>query len=117
MRSDDLRPHSRLPSDPAYWDDLAARSVRAVFGVRAAQTWWRPFADSAFALAASALLVLLGGALALGDRPERDPSAPTAAITESLAPRDPLLNALMGEAAPPEGAALLRLVALREEDR
>jgi hypothetical protein len=117
MRSDDRQLHSRLPTDPAYWDDLAGRSVRAAFGGRAVQTWWRPLADSAFALAASALLVLLGGVLALGERPAREPSVPTAAITESLAPRDPLLAALMGAATPPESAALLRLVALREEER
>lgn len=109
------RPGTRLPDDPAYWEDLAARSVAAAFGAR--DPWWRGVSDAAFVLAASAVLALLGGALLLDDRPPRDPTE-AVAFTDALAPDDPLLVSLLrSPAEPPPATTLLRLVATREARR
>lgn len=115
------RPGTRLPDEPAYWEDLAARSVAAAFGAR--DPWWRGVSDAAFPLAASALLALLGGALLLDDRPSRARTGvagatEATALTHAIAPDDPLLRGLLrSPAEPPPAAALLRLVATREGER
>lgn len=129
MRSD--RPsEARLPDDPAYWEDLAARSIDAAFGgaTRDRDAWWRGMSDGAFVLAASAVFALLGASLVVG---ERAPRATTNAhafselhgltthlLGAALAPDDPMLATLLdASAGPPPPSALLRLVALREEAR
>jgi hypothetical protein len=141
----DRQSGSRLPDDPAYWENLAERSVQAAFGADAAHDaspaaaahaarvpfrhsapqqlghyateWWRGMSDAAFVLAAGAVLALIGGSLLLDDRA---PGAPTEthALTGAFAPDDPLLGSLLNAAAgPPPAAALLKLLALREAER
>lgn len=147
--SSDRRSGSRLPQDPAYWENLAARSIDAAlrsssvhaggtragdaretragdardetarFAVRAGairDPWWRGLSDAAFILAASAVLALFAGSVLLSERSPR--AAPERALTHALAPDDPLLASLLDvPAGPPSASALLRLVALREEQR
>jgi hypothetical protein len=73
--------------------------------------------DAAFVLAASAVLALVGGSLLLDDRPAESPTA-THEFTGVFAPDDPLLRVLMStDAGPPPASVLLRLVAVREEER
>ncbi|HEX6134086.1 MAG TPA: hypothetical protein VFZ24_08985 [Longimicrobiales bacterium] len=118
------RPGSRLPDDPRYWENLAARSVEAAFGgaharpeSAAAYPWWRGLSESAFALAASAVLALAGGSLLIGVRSPRADQEP-GAFAGALAPDDPLLRTLLDAPdEPASGAALLELLALREEER
>jgi hypothetical protein len=138
-----MRSDRRLPDDPAYWDQLAARSLDAAIGLtapggaahrasardRAAfDAWWRGMSDAAFVLAASAVLAVFGGALLLDQRPPRATSethaltAPPHARTQLdiasvLAPRDPLLATLANARGEPAAFDLLRLIALREETR
>lgn len=138
-----MRSDRRLPEDPAYWDELAARSIDAAFGLTASggaphrasardsgafDSWWRGMSDAAFVLAASAVLAVFGGALLLDQRPPRA-TPETHALTDSpharaqphfagaLAPRDPLLAALANAGREPAPIDLLRLIALREETR
>ncbi|MGH7481563.1 MAG: hypothetical protein ACRELV_05365 [Longimicrobiales bacterium] len=133
----DRRPGTRLPDDPAYWEELAVRSVDVAFGVSAGQAglrvahgqgaapdpWWRGISDAAFMLAASAVVALFGGSLLLGERspramPDARPIPQARALTAPLAPDDPLLASLLdASAGPPSASALLELVALREEER
>lgn len=114
--SSDRQSGSRLPDDPAYWENLAARSVDAAFSPSATE-WWRGMSDMAFVLAASAVLALLGGSLLLDDR-SPDATTATHAFTGAFAPDDPLLASLVNATAgPPPASALLRLVALREAER
>lgn len=124
------RPGSRLPGDPAYWEKLAARSVEAALrgaragspsplasrGAVAASPWWRGLSDAALTLAASAVFALLGGALLLGERPERA-TTESSVFAAALTPDDPLLRTLLDAQVEPAAAALLRLIALREEER
>lgn len=126
------RPGSRLPDDPEYWERLAARSVDAAFRSSAAASrgpavgrgrdraafdpWWRAMSDAAFVLAATAVLAVFGGSLLLQDRPA-GAAVERHALTSVLAPDDPLLVTLLNAPAPPPAAALLKLVALREEER
>lgn len=130
--TEDWRSETRLPDDPGYWDDLAARSIDAALqrtpaanageataaSGRATATapWWRGVSDAAFLLAASAALALLGGTLLL-DEPSPRATPHAAAIAGALAPDDPLLRTLLNAPAEPQAGALLRLVALREEGR
>jgi hypothetical protein len=131
-------PGSRLPDDPAYWENLAERSVRAALGSgtaagiphahRAApDAWWRGLADGAYVLAASAVLALLGASLLLGERS----SAPMDAqvftrlhllaephmLTAAFTPDDPMIATLLQAPGAPASSVMLRLVALREETR
>lgn len=128
----DRRPGSRLPEDPAYWDGLAARSVEAAFrssvaaprGLAVARArsgagvdpWWRAMSDAAFVLAASAVIAVFGGSLLLQER-SAGPAPEGHALTSALAPDDPLLVTLLNAPAAPPASALLKLVALREEER
>jgi hypothetical protein len=139
--SSDRRSATRLPEDPAYWEDLAARSVAAAFrmstatadgrpvahprdgsrfvhaGRGAFEPWWRGMSDAAFVLAASAVFALIGGSLLLGER-SPPPDTEAHALTGALAPEDPLLASLLAApAGPPPASALLRLVALRGDER
>jgi len=138
-----MRSDRRLPEDPAYWDELAARSIDAAFGSPAAgaaspathardreafDAWWRGMSDAAFVLAASAVLAVCGGALLLDQRP-RGATSETHALTapphegaqphfaSALAPQDPLLATLVNARGEPAALDLLRLIALREETR
>ncbi|MGH7446323.1 MAG: hypothetical protein ACREK1_01165 [Longimicrobiales bacterium] len=137
--SSERRSETRLPGDPAYWEDLAARSVEAAFrssiasaggttvgharGGATFDPWWRAMSDAAFVLAASAVLALFGGAMLLDERSPRAMTEAHAmtegrALTGSLAPDDPLLASLLdAPAGPPPAATLLRLVALRAGER
>lgn len=94
MRSERRR-GARLPEDPGYWEELAARSVDAAFGSstapaasrgqragvagqpieshappahRPTRPWWGALSDASFMLAASAVLAVLGGSLLLDER-------------------------------------------------
>jgi hypothetical protein len=113
---------SRLPDDPAYWENLAARSVEAAFSApqplgHSAIEWWRGMSDAAFVLAASAVLALIGGSLLLDDR-SSGATTEMHSLTGAFAPDDPLLGSLLNEdAGPPPASALLTLVALREAER
>ena len=138
-----MRSDRRLPEDPAYWDELAARSIDAAFASPAAggasleahardreafDSWWRGMSDAAFVLAASAVLAVFGGALLLDQRPPRATSE-THALTappharaqpdfaSALAPQDPLLATLANARGEAASFDLLRLIALREETR
>ena len=138
-----MRSDRRLPEDPAYWDELAARSLDAAFASPAAgaaspaahardrgafDSWWRGMSDAAFVLAASAVLAVFGGALLLDQRPPRATSE-THALTappharaqphfaSALAPDDPLLATLANARGEPAAFDVLRLIALREETR
>jgi hypothetical protein len=130
--SSDRRSETRLPEDPAYWEDLAARSVAAAFRSSAASAgafrrvharggaafdpWWRGMSDAAFVLAASAVLAVVGGSVLID---ERSPRATTdaRALTGALAPDDPLLASLLDAPTELPASALLRLVAVRGEER
>jgi len=133
--SSDRLPGTRLPDDPAYWDELATRSLDAAFGgvgvsgmasmhrTAALDPWWRGLADGALILAASAVLALLGASRMVG---ERSPGMSLQAhgltgshpLTAALAPDDPMLATLLNASAgPPPAAALLELIALREWER
>jgi hypothetical protein len=128
--SSDRPSETRLPDDPAYWEDLAARSIDAAFGgtARDRDAWWRGMSDGAFVLAASAVFALLGASLVVDARSpggtagahafaELHGSTP-GPIGAALAPDDPMLVTLLdASAGPPPPAVLLRLVALREEAR
>jgi hypothetical protein len=111
MMSGDWGLAKRLPEDPAYWERLAARAVDAA----RPGGWWLSLSDSAFLLAASAVVALLGGALLVGERvPDAVPAA--SAIARALAPDDPLLRSLLDSpGSGPPAASLLTLGAAREE--
>lgn len=140
-------PDSRLPEDAEYWERLAARSIDAAFrspaaaprgsaathprgsavgprhgfggrarGVAAIEPWWSALSDAAFVLAASALLAVVGGSLLLQER-SAAPMVEGHALTSALAPDDPLLATLLNAPAAPTASALLKLVAVREEER
>jgi hypothetical protein len=139
-----MRSDRRLPEDPAYWDELAARSIDAAFALTVAGTasletyardrdafdaWWRGMSDAAFVLAASAVLAVFGGALLLDQRPPSATSETHALVAppharaqphvfaSALAPQDPLLATLVNARGEPGAFDLLRLLALREETR
>lgn len=113
----DRRPGSRLPEDPAYWEELASRSVEAAFRSSAAfDPWWRAMSDAAFVLAASAVIAVFGGSLLLQER-SAGPAMEGHALTSALAPDDPMLVTLLNAPAAPPASALLKFVALREEER
>lgn len=108
------RSGTRLPDDPEYWDRLAARSIEAALGTPrrrpAAKPWWGALSDHSFRLAASAALVLIGGALLLPDGSAAPVTGPHAARTSA----DPVLGSLLGTATePPAVPLLLGLIALR----
>lgn len=109
----DLRSASRLPDDPGYWQELAARSIAAAHPPR----WWTSLSDAAYVLAASAVLALLAGGLLLGDRTD-GATLERGTIRHALAPEDPLLRSLLASSAvAPAPATLLTLVAARQEER
>lgn len=115
------QPASRLPAEPGYWDDLAARSVAAALGARAGRAqprttpWWRGLADAAIPLAACAAFALIAGPLLLRDRP---PAAAEPALSAALAPRDPLLaNLLEHESGPLPAGVVFQLIAAKEQTR
>lgn len=101
---------SRLPDDPAYWDALAdrisARSTGQIqdYGARLGP-WWEWIAGFAPALAAAAVLVLLGTWAFV-------PPAPQSAvvgqpgIAQLLAPDEPMARAFLADSEPPALAAL-----------
>jgi len=95
--------HTRLPDDPAYWDRLAERSLRAAFHEEHTP-WWSVLSDWSFAFAASAVLVLVGATLLPSQR-----SAPAAG--------DPVAEGLLTNSAPPAESVLLRLLAMQEAAR
>lgn len=88
---------SRLPDDPAYWDDLAARIVDSaepiLRGHRDARPWWHPLArwSPAIAVTAAAAALLLAVVLP-PDRPRQAPIA----FEMLLSPEDPLARAVLG---------------------
>ena len=113
------KPGARLPRDEAFWERLAERSIRAAFDAAPGTPapWWHALSDASFALAASALLALVGGPLLAGERPMAAPTE-ASALASALAPDDPILTSLLlSRAAPPPPAVLLRLIALRGEGR
>jgi hypothetical protein len=116
------RPGTRLPDDPRYWESLAERSVDAALGasrarLAAGDPWWRLLSDASFALAASAVLALIGGSLLLGARSPAAAAEPNT-FAAALAPDDPLLGSLVNPAVePPPASVLLALIGLREEQR
>lgn len=99
---------SRLPDDPTYWGDLAARIVDSAEPIlrehRDAQAWWGPLAKWSPAIgvaaAAAALLVLLVGP------PERSPAS-AVSFEQLLSPRDPVAQAVVGGAAASDISAML----------
>ncbi|MEZ4417270.1 MAG: hypothetical protein R3E10_16060 [Gemmatimonadota bacterium] len=116
------RSGSRLPDDPSYWSELAARSVTHALDARRAagrvpplRTWWADLATSSLPLAATAVLALLGGMFFIEDRdgsraePDDAPS-----LTLSLIPEDPLLRALLAQPSEPPGEVFLLLATTRE---
>lgn len=120
----DRRPGSRLPDDPAYWQNLAGRSIVSALEPRSGapavvSPWWHGLSDAAFTLAASALLAMVGGSLLLDERaPVPAPVSMEAhALTHAVAPDDDLLTSLMNPDEPPPATAMLRVVARREVQR
>lgn len=118
------RPTSRLPDDPAYWEGLAARSVAAALatgGETATSSqpvpWWHWLSVSGYRLAAGAAVVTLLATLFRGERTAPAPAEPEPLAT-LVVPVDPLLRSVLetGTAAPDHNQ-MLRLVALRAEER
>ena len=72
--------------------------------------------DAAFVLAASAVIAVFGGSLLLQER-SVGPAVEGHALTGALAPDHPMLVTLLNAPAAPPAAALLKLVAIREEER
>lgn len=99
---------SRLPDDPTYWDDLAARIVDSAEPIlrehRDVQAWWSPLARWSPAIgvaaAAAALLVLLFG-------PPESSRSPAVSFAQLLSPRDPVAQAVVGGAAVTDISAML----------
>lgn len=117
-------PTSRLPDDPAYWEGLATRSVAAALAtdlgtppVTRPVPWWHWLSASGYRLAAGAAIVALMATLLRGERTVPAPATPEPLAT-LVVPKDPLLQAVLetGTAAPDHNQ-MLRLVALRAEER
>lgn len=118
------RPTSRLPADPAYWEALAARSVAAALAADGGTAtsprpapWWQWLSVSSYRLAAGAAIVTLLATFLRGERTGAEPttSEPLAVL---VVPDDPLVRAVLETGTDaPDPNQLLRLVALRAEER
>lgn len=104
-------PGSRLPAEPAYWDALAERVVRAArpeLGRRPRSApWWAAFADFSPALAASAILAIVAGWLLVANADPPGGADPVALVEGALGPEDPLARRMLTGAQPPSIADLL----------
>lgn len=108
---DNLTLKSRLPGDPAYWDDLAgriaARSAPHIddFGSRRAP-WWGWLADFSPALAGAAVLALVGSWILAPSAADADPDAVLPVVGQAIVPDDPIARALAADSLPPSLAGL-----------
>lgn len=107
----EFRDLSRLPDDPAYWEQLEssitgslAPLVRA--GAESRQTWWSPITRQAWALGGLALAAALAVLLLAPPRRDDGPSA-----TGWLRPPEsaPAVTAFLASERPPSVATLLFL--------
>lgn len=102
------QPESRLPEDPAYWDDLAARIVDSaqpiLRGHRDAQAWWHPLArwSPAIAVAAAAAALLLVVLV-----PSDSTRPGSLSFGQMLGPEDPVALAVLGGASATDISAVL----------
>ena len=109
---DEIRPRSRLPADPAWWDALAER-VNAVAaqelasGARMREPWWAALAKASPLLAGGAIAAALAAWLFLPAFPPATAAGPGTLIARTLAPADAIARTLPRESAPPIGALVL----------
>ena len=102
---------SRLPEDPAYWDDLAeriaARSAPTIEtrGTRQAP-WWSWMADFSPALAAAAVLALAGTWAFAPSASSEDTGGVLPVIGRAITPDDPMARVLLADSLPPAIAGL-----------
>lgn len=105
---DEIRPKSRLPADPAYWEAFAGRVTAAAGSElagspRARDAWWAVLADVSPFLAGSAVAAALAGWLFLpAPRPAAE-AGPGTLVARTLAPTDAVARTLLRESAPPIG--------------
>jgi len=109
---DEIRPASRLPADPAWWDALAERVSAAAApelarGRRMREPWWAALADAAPWLAGGAVAAALAGWLFLPGLPPVTESGPGTLIARTLTPSDAIARTLLRESAPPIGSLML----------
>ena len=110
----DLRDLSRLPVDPGYWDDLAAR-ITGELGPRVRDAarrpaWWAPLAARAWPLGGLACAALLAALLLVPPRPAESTAATTGLLRPP--PGDSAVAAFVRATAPP---GLTSLVLRRQQ--
>jgi hypothetical protein len=106
----EFRDLSRLPDDPAYWEQLESNITGSLgplvqAGAEAGQGWWSPITRQAWALGGLALAAALA-VLLLAPPRDREPSA-----TGWLPPprNDPAVTAFLASDRPPSVATLIFL--------
>ncbi len=90
---------SRLPDDPAYWDDLAARiaeSAQPIFSEHVAYAWWQPLASwsPAIGVAAAAAVIMAVVTIPAAPASASPPDRPS--LEQLLSPEDPIAQAVVG---------------------
>ncbi len=105
----------RLPTDPAYWNNLSSRIVSGAEPVleeyRTWEPWWKPLANFGPSLGVAAAAAVLVFWLVAPDR-DGDRTFGSS-VQHALAPPDPVAQNFVLSAAPPDIGALF---ALREEE-
>lgn len=111
---------SRLPDDPAYWDELAGRIAADAAPHLARRyerggTWWGALARACPGLAAAASIAVVAGGLALAANPAALDDSPYFEVARAIGPTDEVARLLLSEPAPPTVESLLPLMARGEE--
>jgi hypothetical protein len=105
---------SRLPTDPAYWNNLASRIVTGAEPVleeyRTWEPWWKPLANFGPSLGVAAAAAALVFWLVAPDRGVNQTFG--SHVQHALAPPDPVAQDFVLSMAPPDIGALF---AMREE--
>jgi len=100
-----LRELSKLPEDPAYWEQLEARIVtRTQVAGTVEAAWWVPLAARATALGGLAIAAGIAALLLIPPRGSTRNSNPTLLFR---LPDDPAMHVFLSSSRPPSLASLM----------